>query len=78
MPAQIEPDFTLNRAARATEDARLAAGSASRLNLPAPHRRLVGKALRHLDVAQDSLFAAYSMPIDAPAPKPKQLSLETL
>ena len=74
----VEPDFTLHRAAHACEDARLAARSASRLNLPVHHRGLVHSAIRHLDVAQEALFKVAQLPRDKPAPKPKQLSMETL
>lgn len=78
MRVHTDPHLTLHRAARACEDARLAAGSASRLHLPAHHRGLIFGAIRQLDGAMDKLFEASNLPFDAPAPKPKQLSLEVL
>lgn len=78
MRPQTDPDLTLHRAARACEDARLAARSASRLSLPTHHRGLVESAVRHLDVAQEALFKVANLPREKRPPKARQLSIEVL
>lgn len=77
MPAQTDPDLTLLRAARACQDACLAAGSLSRLTLPVEHRELARSAARHLDVAQEALFKIAHLPRPKP-PRQSQLSMEVL
>jgi hypothetical protein len=73
--AQTDFDFSLDRAAGLTLDATCAARAAGHGPLPAPHRRLLRSATRHLEAAQQDLWKARTDPWHQPTPPSGQLEL---
>ena len=78
MPAQTDLDLALRNAALKTDEACTATRELSRQFLPIHDRGLVQSAVRHLDVAQESLFKVANLPREKPAAKSRQLSMEVL
>jgi hypothetical protein len=73
--SQSDFHYSIERAAGLAVDAACACRTAAVLPLPHPHRRLLTKALRGLETAQDALFTARNDPW-TPPPKPKNQQLE--
>lgn len=60
--AQTDFHFTIERAAGLCLDATCSARAAGYGRLPAPHRRLIQRAVRSLEAAQDALYEARNNP----------------
>ncbi len=75
MSAQTDFFVTLDRAAGLVLDATCSARAAGYGPLPHPHRRLLNRAVRSLENAQDALFQAKENPWAQPKPTHRQLEL---
>ena len=78
MSAQTDLHYSLDRAANATLDAACACRSARAGPIPEHHRRLIARALNHLQSAQLDLFYARreSWELPSQSPKARQMELE--
>ena len=74
MSAQLDFHLTINRAADLARDATVAARAAGYGRLPAPHRRILNRAIYKLESAQAELIQARDDPWATPPPK-RQLSM---
>jgi hypothetical protein len=77
MVARDDFQYSIKRAAALTQDATCALRAVRKARLPAPHDRLVGRAIVHLERAQQEMFTAHHDPW-RPPPKPTHQQLELL
>lgn len=75
MQARTDFHLTIDRAAGLTLDATCAARAAGSGPLPAPHRRLLNRAIARLEGAQQDLYTARNDPWSDPPPGRPQLEL---
>lgn len=76
MSVQTDFHYGVDRAAGLCLDATCSARAAGYGRLPDPHRRLIKRAVRSLENAQDALYEARTTPwAQPPTPKHRQLDL---